>query len=150
MGHHGPDLLLLLRWEHVVDAVDGLRRPDGVHRREDQDAHLGGGQYEPDRLQLPQLPHQEYVRIFSQRGPEPRLEAREVHVHRALVDQRLSAVVHELGGIFQHDDVLRIGPIDDVDEGRESRRLTGAGGSRDQDETLVQMGQERDGFSLRA
>src|SRR5438132_1295777 len=62
----GPDLRLLVRREHVDDAVDAFHRRVGVQRGEGQVARLRNGQRRPDRLQVAHLADQHDVGVLTQ------------------------------------------------------------------------------------
>ena len=59
-------LLLLVRREHVDDAVDRLRRILGVQGGEDEVAGLGGGEGHRDRLEVAELADEDDVRVLAQ------------------------------------------------------------------------------------
>ena len=60
------NLLLLVRREHVDDAVDGLRSILGVQRGVDEVAGLGSRQRNADRLKVAHFTDQDDVRVLTQ------------------------------------------------------------------------------------
>src|SRR5438552_1229066 len=81
-----PDLRLLVRREHVDDAVDALHRRVRVQGGEHQVAGFRDGQRRPDRLEVAHLADEYDVRVLPQRVLERRREARGVGADLALVD----------------------------------------------------------------
>ena len=67
-GDLHPDLLLLVRREHVDHPVDGLRAVLSVQGGEDQVPGLGGCQSGLDGLEVAHLPDQDHVGVLPQ-GP---------------------------------------------------------------------------------
>ena len=65
-GELHADLLLLVRREHVDDAVDRLRRVLGVQRGEDEVAGLGRGERGRDRLEVAHLTDEDDVGVLAQ------------------------------------------------------------------------------------
>ncbi len=65
-GQLHPDLLLLVRREHVDDAVDRLRRVLRVQGGEHQVAGLGRGDRGRDRLEVTHLTDQDDVGVLAQ------------------------------------------------------------------------------------
>ena len=64
------DLALLVRRERRDDAVDGLRRVEGVQRREHEVAGLGGDERRLDRLEVAHFADEDDVGILTQRAAE--------------------------------------------------------------------------------
>ena len=60
------DLLLLLRREHVDDAVNGVHRADGVQRRDDKVPCLRRGHGGLDGVKIAHLAQQDHVRRLPQ------------------------------------------------------------------------------------
>ena len=136
-GELQADLLLLVRGEDRDDAVDGLRRVEGVQRRQHQVAGLGRGDRGLDRLVVAHLADQDHVGVLSQRAPERGGEAPGVDLHLALVDDRLLVAVQELDRVLDRDDVLAALGVDVVDHRGERRRLARAGGAGAQDQPAL-------------
>ena len=65
-GELHPHLLLLVRGEHVDDAVDRLRRVLGVQRGEDEVAGLGRGERGRDGLEVAHLTDEDDVGVLAQ------------------------------------------------------------------------------------
>ena len=62
--------MLLLGREELDDAADRLRGVDGVQRREDEVARLGGLHGGLGRLGVAQLADQDHVRVLAERAAE--------------------------------------------------------------------------------
>ena len=67
-GELSPDQRLRSARESVDDAIDGLRRVPGMHRRQDEMAGLGRGQRTLHRLRAAHLTDDDHVRIGTQRA----------------------------------------------------------------------------------
>ena len=65
-GELHPDLLLLVRREHVDDTVDRLGSVLGVQRPEDKVAGFSSGQRSRDRLEVTHLTHEDDVGVLTQ------------------------------------------------------------------------------------
>ena len=139
----GPDLALLVRREHVDDAVDRLRRRVGVQRAEREVAGFGDAQRRFDRLEVAHLADQDDVGVFTERGAQRVGEALGVAVHLALVDEAALVLVHELDRILDREDVVLPLLVDLVDHRRQRRRLAAAGRAGDEDEAARPFGQRR-------
>ena len=145
-GHRqlGAYLLLLVRREHVDDAVDRLGGVLGVQGREDQVAGLGRGQRHRDGLQVAHLADQDDVGVLAQHVLERVGEGPGVLADLALVDQAALVLVQELDRVLDGHDVVLAGPVGQVDQRRERRRLAGAGGAGHEHEATRQAGEVRD------
>ena len=85
-GQLDAHLLLLVRREHVDDAVDRLRGVLRVQGGEDEVAGLGGGQRDRDGLEVTHLADQDDVGVLAQHVLEGVGEGVGVLPHLALVD----------------------------------------------------------------
>ena len=90
-------------------------------------------------FEITELADEDDVGIFAQRSAERALEGTGVHTDLPLRDDALLVRVHELDRILDRDDVIGARPVDEVDQRAERRGLAGAGGARDEDESLVQL-----------
>ncbi len=106
------DLLLVLRVE-ADDAVDGLRRVDGVEGREDEVARLGRFERDLGRLVVAHLADEDDLRRLPERRAQRRGEVLGVRADLALVDGRVLVRVEELDGVFDGDDVVLLLLVDD-------------------------------------
>ena len=143
-GELHPHLLLLVRREHVDDAVDRLRRVLRVQGGEHEVTGLGGGQRHGDRLQVAHLTDQDDVRVLPQDVLQRLLERVRVLPHLALVDQRRLVGVEELDRVLAGHDVVPALPVGEVDDAGERGRLPGAGRAGDEDEPAREHREVRD------
>ena len=90
-------------------------------------ASFGGGERLTDSVAVAQLAQQNDVGIFTQRGAQPEAERGAVRADFALLDQRLPALVNELDGIFQRNNVLRLLAVNGVDHRGKRSRFAAAG-----------------------
>src|SRR5579884_1083406 len=134
-GDHDAHLLLLLGREDVDDAVDRRRRTLRVQRAEHEVARLRSSERGRDRLEVAHLADENHVGVLAERRLQRVRKARRVRTDLALVDDAALVAVHELDRILDGEDVLRAIAIDLVDHRCERRRLTGAGGPGDENET---------------
>ena len=65
---HGPDLVLLVGWKNVDDAVDRLLRIVRVQCSVHKQAGFRGGERQGDGFQVPHFTHQHHVGVLPQRG----------------------------------------------------------------------------------
>ncbi len=133
-----PHLLLLVRGEHVDDAVDRLRRVLRVQRREDQVAGLGGGDRRRDRLQVTHLTDQDDVGVLAQDVLERLGEPVRVGADLALVHDAPLVLVQELDRVLDGHDVPVTLGVDHVDHGGQRRRLAGTGRAGDHHEASLE------------
>ena len=103
---------------------------------EHQVAGVGGLERELDGLQVAQLAHQHHVGVLAQAGLQGAGEALGVPAHLALVHERALALVHELDGVLEGDDVAALGLVDVVDHGGQGGGLAAARGAGDEHEAL--------------
>ena len=134
-GEDRADDLLLLGREELDDAPARLGRVDGVERREDEVARLGGLQGDLGRLGVAELADEDDVRVLAQRAPQPLAERAGVEPDLALADDAALLLVDDLDRILDRQDVVASRAVDVVDHRRERRRLARAGRARDEDET---------------
>ena len=127
-------LLLLVRREHVDDAVDRLRRVLGVQGREHEVAGLGRGDRGGDRLEVTHLADEDHVGVLTQDVLQGRREAVRVGPDLALVHDAALVLVQELDRVLDGHDVTGALAVHDVDHGRQGGRLARPGRSRDDHE----------------
>src|SRR5581483_2896324 len=94
----------------------------------------GRGERGGDRLHVAHLADEDDVRVLAQRSLQRVGEAQRIRPDLALVDDAALVPVHELDRVLDGEDVLRPVAVDLVEDGGECRRLTGAGGARDEDD----------------
>ncbi len=133
--------VLLVRREDVDDTVDRLRGVLGVQRREDEVTGLGGGQRDRDRLEVAHLADEDDVRVLPQHVLEGLREGVRVLADLALVDEARLVPVQELDGVLDGHDVVAPGPVGQVDERGEGRRLARAGRPGHEDHPARQAGE---------
>ena len=126
------DLLLFLLVEHAEDTVDRLAGIDRVQCAHDQMAGFRGGHADLDGFAVAHFADENDLGSLAQRGAQSGGEGAEVVAHFALVESRLLLRMHEFDGIFERDDVDRLGLVQFVQQGRQRCRLTGAGRAGDQ------------------
>ncbi len=88
-----------------------------------QDAHLRSGDGDADGFQVAQFAHQDHIRIFTQGGVQRVRERRRVQPDLALADQAVTALVHELDGILDGEDVALVALVDVIDHRGKRRGL---------------------------
>src|SRR5437660_166820 len=101
----GADLRLLMRREHVDDAVDALHRRVGVQRGEGEVARLGDRQRRRNRLEVAHFADQHHVGVLPQRVLERGREAVGIRADLALVHDAGLVAVDELDRVLHRDDV---------------------------------------------
>ena len=136
----GADRLLIADVEGADDAVHGARRVDGVQGREHEVAGFGGGQRDLHRFAVAHLADEDHLRRLPQRRPQGQRERRRVAVQLALVHGALLVLVEELHRVFDGDDVLGAGLVDEVDHRGERRRLARAGRAGHQHDAALERG----------
>ena len=140
-GELHADLLLLVRGEHVDDAVDRLRRVLGVQRREHEVAGLGRGERGRDRLEVTHLTDEDDVGVLAQDVAQRLGERVRVLPDLALVHDRALVRVQELDRVLDRHDVERLVAVHDVDERGERRALARTGRAGHEDEAARQVGE---------
>jgi hypothetical protein len=143
-GEDRANLLLLPRREELDHPADGLGGVDGVQRREDEVARLGGLERRLRRLRVAQLADQDRVGVLAENTAERLREVEGVEPDLALVDDAIAIGMEDLDRILDRDDVLVPRAVDVVDHRREARRLAGAGRTRDEDQAAVLIRQPTD------
>ena len=134
-------LLLLVRREHVDDAVDRLGRVLRVQGREHEVAGLGRGDRGRDRLEVTHLADQDHVGVLAQHVLQGAREPVRVGADLPLVHDAGLVLVQELDRVLdRHDVALPLG-VHDVDHRGEGRRLTRPGGARHHDEPALEPGE---------
>ncbi len=141
---HRAYLLLLVRREHVDHTVDRLGRVLGVERPEDEVTGLGRGERHRDRLEVTHLTDQNDVGVLTKDSAERLREGVRVLADLALVHDRPLVIVEEFDRVLDRDDVKRLGPVDDVDERREGRRLSRSRRPGDEHEASPHLAERAD------
>ena len=100
-------------------------------------AGFGRDHREAHRLLVAKLADDDDVRILSERTTHGGGEAPRVSPHLALVHERLLRRVHELDRVLEREHVRAPRLVQHVHERRERVRLSGAGGTCEQDDALV-------------
>ena len=95
---------------------------------------LGGVERHPHRLEVAQLSDEDRVGVLPERRLQRGREGRRVGPELAVRHDRRLREVDELDRVLDRDDVVRLRPVDPVDEGGERRRLSRAGRARHEDE----------------
>ena len=134
-GEDRADHFLLLGREELDDASARLGRVDGVERRENQVARLGGLQSDLRRLGVAELADEDHVGVLAQRAPQRLAERRGVEPDLALADDAALLLVDDLDRILDRQDVVAPRAVDVVDHRGERCRLARAGRARDEHET---------------
>jgi hypothetical protein len=91
-----------------------------------------------NRFEVAHLTDLDDVGVLAHGVAKRLCEPERVGAHLALVHDRHLMPVEELDGVLDGDDVQGAGPIDQVDERRQSGRLAGPGGPGDQHEAARQ------------
>src|SRR5208282_301841 len=115
----GANLRLLVRGEHVNDAVDGRGCRVGVQSAEGEVAGFGDTQRRLDGFQVAHFADQHHVRVFTKSGAQGIGKTLGVRMHFALIDQAVLVHVHELDRVLDGEDVFVALGIDLVDHGRQ-------------------------------
>ncbi len=144
-GELRPDLRLLVGGKNVDNAVDGLGGILGVQSRENQVARFGGGQRDRDGLKVAQLTDQNDVGVLPQHVFECRGETVRVLPDFTLTDHAFLGLVHEFNRVFDRDNVIGAGAVDEVDDGRERGRFARTGRAGDEHKASWQMRKPRNG-----
>jgi hypothetical protein len=98
-----------------------------VQRAENQVAGLGCFDGDGHGLQIPHLAYQDNVGVLSERGAQGVFERARVQTDLALGHQTLLALVDELDGIFNGDDVIGASPVDEIHQCRQRGALAAPG-----------------------
>ena len=85
------------------------------------------GQRQANSLQVTQLAHQYYIRVFTQGRAQGFAKAMGIPVHLPLVDQALLALVNKFDRVFNGQDMVVAIFIDVIHHGGKGGGLTGAG-----------------------
>ena len=117
-----------------------------MHRREHEVPGLGGLERDRDRLEIAHLADQHDVGILAQRGAERGLERRRVLPDLSLRHERLFPLVHELDRIFDGDDVIGAGAIDDVEQRAQRGRLPRSRRAGDEHQSAAELRQPLHGY----
>ena len=104
---------------------------------------LGGVERHPHRLEVAQLADEDRVGVLAERGLQGGREGRRVGPELAVRHDRRLRDVDELDRVLDRDDVVRLRPVDPVDEGGERRRLPRAGRAGDEDEAAERPARRR-------
>ena len=136
-----PHLLLLMRWEHVDDAVDRLRRVLGVQRREHEVTGLGGGDRGRDRLEVTHLADEDHVGVLAEHVLQGVREAVGVGAHLTLVHDAALVLVQELDRVLDGHDVATALGVHHVDHRCQRRRLARSGRAGHDHEPPLETGE---------
>ena len=134
-------LLLLVRREHVDDAVDRLRRVLRVQRREHEVTGLGRGDRGPDRLEVTHLADEDHVGVLAEDVLQGLGEPVRVGADLALVHDAALVAVQELDRVLDGHDVTGALPVHDVDHRGQRRGLARSRGAGDDDEPALEARQ---------
>ena len=140
----GAHLCLLVVGKHVDDPVDRLICGVGVRGREREVTRLGDPQCRLDRLEIPQLPDQDHVRVFTQCGAQGRCETLCVAVQLALVDETVFVGMDVLDRVLDREDVRVPLRVDLVDHRGKRRALSAPGRPGHQHQPPGPLGQPFD------
>src|SRR5579883_1950666 len=127
-----PDLLLLIRFKHTENTVDGLTSINCVEGAEHQVACLGGAERDFDRLAIAHFAHQDDFGGLSQGGAQTVGEGVKVGAQFALIECGFVVRVNKLDRVFQGDDMDGLGMIDFVKNRGKGGGFAGTGGAGDQ------------------
>ena len=134
------DGLLFGQRKDSDDAFDGLRGVDGMQRGKHEVAGLGRLQRDFNRLLVAHFAHQNDLGRLPQGRAQRQRKAGRVAVQLALVNDGLLVAVHEFDGIFDREDVVRLGLVDAVENGGQRRGLARAGRAGDQHDAVLEVG----------
>ena len=135
------DLGLLHGGEYIHDTVNGIGSGVGMQRCEDQVAGFCGDQRGFDGGKGAHFANQDDIGVFTEDGLQTIGVGTGILSHFALVDDALVGSVDVFDGVFQGDDVLRLGMIDLIQQAGQGGGLTGTGFAGDQDDALVKLGE---------
>src|SRR5213592_2005947 len=139
----GAHLRLLVRREHVDDAVDALHRRIGVQRGEREMPRLGNRQRGGDGLEVAHIVDQHDVVVLPQRVFERSGEAVGVGPDLALVYDAALVAVDELNRVLHRDDMPLQLLVDLVDQRRKRGTLARPRGPRHEHQAAGPLGQLR-------
>ncbi len=111
---------------------------------EEASPRLGGRERDPHRLGIAHLPHDDDVGRLTHGRAQGGGEVRSVGSDLDLLDEARAVRVLVFDRILDRQNVMRVSPIDLLDQRRECRRLAGSGGSAHQDEAARQARQSLD------
>jgi hypothetical protein len=100
----------------------------------------GGLERETNGFQIAHLAHQDDVRVLAERRAEGARERQGVGPHLAVRDEAPLALVDELEGIFDRDDVIGALAVGMIHHRGEGGGLAAAGGPRDEHQSLREHG----------
>lgn len=140
-GQLAADLVLRTGRADVDDAVNRLRRADGVQRAHDKVSGLGSRDGSGNRLIVAHLADEDDVGVLTQGAAQRRSKAAHIGADLALVDQRAAALIDVLDGVLNRDDVVAARLIDVVDHGGQRGGFAAARGACDQDQAARLVGQ---------
>ena len=132
------DRRLPLGRKRIGHARHGRRHVRRMQRREDQMPCLPRRQRDLHRLRIAHLANHDHIGRLAERGAQRGWKVRRVDADFDLLDHALLMRVLVFDRIFDRDDVLRVAPVDLVDERGDGRRLSRAGRAADEDETVMQ------------
>ena len=106
---------------------------------ENQVSGFGRLDRDGDSLQVAHLAHHDHIGIFPKSGTQRLLEGLGMEPDLPLGHDALLRRMDELDRVFDGQDVIGTGTVDQVHQCRKRRRLAGAGRARDQDQSLRQV-----------
>ena len=150
-GFDGPGQLgqkqpVLGRRKHGDDPLDGLGRVGAVDGREDLMPGVRGVQRNPQRLDVPQLANENDVGILTQRLAQRPLEGGRVGAHLELRHHRFPVRVHVLDRIFNGNDLVPVGSVDQIDHRGQRRAFSAPGRACHQDKPATGQGNVTNGL----
>ena len=134
------DRRLPLGRKRIGDARHRRRHIRRMQRREHQVAGLPRRQRNLHRFRIAHLANHDDIGRLAERGAQRGWKIRRIDADFDLLDHALLMRVLVLDRIFDRDDVLRVAPVDLVDQRRHRRRLSRAGGAADEDQAVMQPG----------
>ena len=111
-----------------------------MERREHQVTGFRRGQRDLDGFAVAHLADEDHLRRLAQRGPERQRKGRRIAVQLALVHRPLLVLVQELDRILDGEDVFGARLVDQIDEGRQRRRLARPGRTGHQHDAVLERG----------
>ena len=140
-GELETNLLLLVTWEYVDNAVNGLDCVVGVEGCEDEVAGFCGGEGCLNGFEVAHFSDENYVGVLAEYVFECAGETFGVGADFTLVDDASLVCVNVLDGVFDGDDVACAVVVDGVDEGGLGGCLAVSGWAGDEDESLSGFGE---------
>ena len=116
-------MVLQVAGERVDDPVDGALSTVGVQGAEDHVTGFRSTDCRFDGFQVTKLTDQDHVGVLPQRSTNRFAETWHVHADFTLVDRRFNVVVIKLDRVFDRDDVVVNGLVDQVDQRRQRCRF---------------------------